>query len=376
MKVLITVKTYWPEANGVQNVTQYQAEGLVKRGHDVTVITSDCKGKFKSKEIHNNVKIIRLPIYDANTIHHGNKRMFQKLILNITKDCDAMLNVCLQGWAADWVIPILSEIKCRKILMNHSMHEFKWKRSDFRTLKDFGKKVIKNLKWGVFYPINWKYIMLYDAIAFSHEKDYALDYFEKHGYSKNYVLYNAVDDDFFDIKPEQKRDIVLNVGTYNDRKNQLKTLELFYKADIKDYELVFIGMPDNDYYRELVQVKEKFEEQYGKKNVKIYCNLEPELTKEFFRLCKIYMTNSTWECLPVSLIDALAGGAAYLSSDVGVIKYVPGGIIANTNKDMINALQSLISGQWRKYGEIARSNSEKNFTRKIQVDKLEKILFS
>jgi len=376
MKVLITVKTYWPEINGVQNVTQYQAEGLAERGHDVTVITSDCKGKFQLKEIHNNVKIIRLPIYDKNTVHHGNKKKFQKLILEISNKCDAMLNVCLQGWAADWVIPILSKISCKKVLMNHSMHEFRWKSNDFRTFKDFGKKVFKDIKYSIFYPISWKYIMQYDAVAFSHEKDYALDYFKKHGYVKDYVLYNAVEDGFFNIQSDQKKNIILNVGTYNDRKNQLKTLELFYQANTKNYELVFIGMPDNDYYRGLKNANKILGEKYGIKRVKIFCNLSPELTKDYFKLCKIYMTNSTWECLPVSLINSLAGGAAYLSTDVGVIKYVPGGIIANTDKEMIESLQSLINGKWVQYGCEAKEYAEVNYMRRMQVDKLEGVLFS
>lgn len=39
MKILISAFTYWPAVDGVQNVTQYQAEGLAARGHDVTVLT-------------------------------------------------------------------------------------------------------------------------------------------------------------------------------------------------------------------------------------------------------------------------------------------------------------------------------------------------
>lgn len=374
MNILITVKTYWPEVNGVQNVTQYQAEGLAAKGHNVIVITSDCRGKYKSKEIHNKVKIIRLPIYDSNTIHHGNKKAFQRLILKLTQKCDVMFNVCLQGWAADWVIPILSKIPCRKVLMNHSMHDFVWRKSDFRTIKDFGKKIIKNIKYGIFYPTNWKYIMQYDAIAFSHEKDYALDYFIKHGYKNYCVLYNAVEDVFFEIESSEKSNIVLNVGTYNDRKNQLKTLELFYKADTEDYELILIGMPDNDYYRELQHAKDNFDNVYGEKKVSVLCNVDSDKTTEFFKHAKIYMTNSTWECLPVSLIDALAGGAAYLSSDVGVIKYVPGGVIANTDEDMILELEKLIKGDWIKYGQVAKENSELNFRIKKQVDRLEEVL--
>ena len=39
MRILICAFTYWPAVDGVQNVTQYQAEGLAARGHDVTVLT-------------------------------------------------------------------------------------------------------------------------------------------------------------------------------------------------------------------------------------------------------------------------------------------------------------------------------------------------
>ena len=39
MKICISVVTYFPEQNGVQFVTQNLAEGLVKNGHEVTVLT-------------------------------------------------------------------------------------------------------------------------------------------------------------------------------------------------------------------------------------------------------------------------------------------------------------------------------------------------
>lgn len=374
MKILITVKTYWPEVNGVQNVTQYQAEGLAKKGHEVIVLTSDYRGKYSSSEVHNGVTIYRLPIYDKNTFHYGNKKDFQKKVLEIVSDCDAMFNVCLQGWAADWVLPILSKIKCRKVLMNHSMHDFVWRKSDFRTLKDFAKKAFKNIKYGFFYRAYWKKIMLYDSIAFSHEKDYAFEYFKKHGYKNGCVLYNAVDDSFFDLRGVQKGQIVINVGSFNDRKNQLKTLELFYKANTRDYKLILIGMPNNDYYKQIVRYDGVLKEKYGAKDVQIFCNLDSEKTLELFKKAKIYMTNSTWECLPISLIDAMSGGAAFLSTDVGVIKYLPGGMVARTDSDMIKNLESLVEGSWKKLGIIAREYCEENFKKKTQVDKLEKVL--
>lgn len=57
-RVVFSVSTYWPSVNGEQHVTTYQAEGLDKLGHDVTVITSDLgetsrrRGAQWSKEMH------------------------------------------------------------------------------------------------------------------------------------------------------------------------------------------------------------------------------------------------------------------------------------------------------------------------------------
>ena len=41
MRILFSTFSYYPNKDGVQTVTQYQAEGLAKLGHNVTVITSN-----------------------------------------------------------------------------------------------------------------------------------------------------------------------------------------------------------------------------------------------------------------------------------------------------------------------------------------------
>lgn len=51
MKIVFTVHTYYPEKNGVQVVTEYLAEGLAKKGHDIHVITSLVSGEKKKQFI-------------------------------------------------------------------------------------------------------------------------------------------------------------------------------------------------------------------------------------------------------------------------------------------------------------------------------------
>ena len=77
MKIVITTATYYPKTDGVQQVTQYQAEGLAKKGHEVIVITSEEEG-LKEYEIYNNVEIYRINAHNFYYWHKGNKKEFQK----------------------------------------------------------------------------------------------------------------------------------------------------------------------------------------------------------------------------------------------------------------------------------------------------------
>ena len=67
MKLLFTVNTYMPKRDGVQFVTKYLAEGLVKKGHSVDLITRQCKELTEvDDEVINGVHVIR---WNANTYH-------------------------------------------------------------------------------------------------------------------------------------------------------------------------------------------------------------------------------------------------------------------------------------------------------------------
>ena len=142
MKILITTASYYPHLDGVQKVTQYQAEGLVKLGHEVTVITSDRQGQYSKKEVHNGVKIIRVNAYNKNMQHFGDKRGFQNLVKQLASNVDVMMNVSLESFAADWVLPIMDSIPCRKVLMNHGMHDFVWNKQNISSGKEFVKKIL------------------------------------------------------------------------------------------------------------------------------------------------------------------------------------------------------------------------------------------
>lgn len=372
MRVLITVDSYYPDKNGVQNVTQYQAEGLVSLGHQVTVIASNNHGKYAKFERHNGVNIYRVDAYNKNMFHFGNKKQYRKIVIEKSKKSDVMMNVCLQSFAADWILPILNEIKCKKILMLHSMHEFTWNKADFRSCGTLFKKLLRNMRWSEFYFTQWKYIVKYDNIIHLHEKDYSYNYFLKKNFKKNFVIYNAVEDDFFE--EHKKENLVISVASFNSRKNQMLALESFYEANTADFKLILIGLPRNAYYYNLRRRKVELDRQYGEKKIEIYADLDREQTKKYIYSSKIYLMTSTWEGFPISLIEAMASGAAYVSTDVGIVKYLEGGYVVDSKKKMIAALEKMINGEWKELSRIARQYANKNMKRSTQIKKLEEVM--
>lgn len=269
MNIIFTVATYYPKTDGVQLVTQYQAEGLVKKGHKVTVITSKLKSS-PDYEVHNGVEIVRVDAYNFYYWHKGNKKEYQNLVLEKTKAADALVAVCLQSFSADWLLDVLQQIKCKKILYLHGMPDFKVHLSDCSNLKKLAKTIFRNIRWKYFYTVHLNQIKKFDAITHLFKNDNSYKYFSKEGYKNNYVIENACNDDFFEnIDFDNKKKIFLYVGNYCDRKNQELALKAFYDADLIDFGLVFIGSQKNDYCNKLINLNNSLKNQYGNHNVEI-----------------------------------------------------------------------------------------------------------
>lgn len=373
MKVLFCVFTYYPNKNGVQTVTQYQAEGLEKLDNDVTVITSNHNINEKSIQIHNKVKIIRIDAYTYNMHDYGNKKEYQELIIEQSKINDIIIFVCCETWSTDWVLPIYDKIQCKKVILFHGMYEFNL--SNMRIAPySIIKKLIGIIRWGIFYKKNLNNIKAFDGFIHLHEMDYSYRYCIQKKINNNYILYNAVEDSFF-INDVSKENIVINVGTYCKNKNQLQCLNVFYKSKLDNYKLVLIGQPKNDYYNKLKQYKLKLDKKYGFRNVEIMTDLSREETVKWIKKAKIYLLTSFSEKFPVSLLEGMAAKCPFVSTDVGVVKYLPGGVIGKNNKKIIDGLNFLANEKnYEKYSQEAYDFANKNCRIDTQVKKLENII--
>ena len=80
MRFLFTVASYYPVAGGVQMVTQYTAEELVKMGHEVTIIVSNYDRNGNEIPSHNGVNLLYTDVYSFRDKIHGNKDEYINLV--------------------------------------------------------------------------------------------------------------------------------------------------------------------------------------------------------------------------------------------------------------------------------------------------------
>ncbi len=376
MNIIITVATYYPKTDGVQLVTQYQAEGLAKKGHDVTVITSRIEG-YPDNEVHNGVKILRVSAYNFYYWHRGNKKEYQNTVVELTKNADALIAVCLQSFSADWLLDILTQIQCRKILYLHGMPDFKIHISDCKSIKKFAKTAFRNIRWKLFYTTHLNQIRNFDAITHLFKNDNSYQYFSSKGYENNYVIENACDDNFFEnINFDKKKKYFLYVGNYCDRKNQALALTAFFDINLSDFGIIFIGSQKNDYCERLIDLNEKFQKKYGKRNVEILYGIPRKEISEYTKNAYACVISSNYEYYPITIIESLAAGNPFISTDVGIVKFLPGGVIANNKQEISYWMEFMAHNQeyTTELGLAGRNYALKNLRIEAKVNVLEKII--
>ncbi|CUU12453.1 glycosyltransferase family 4 protein [Limosilactobacillus reuteri] len=379
MKIVFTVNTYYPLKDGVQFVTEYHAERLAKRGHTVTVVTPKYHGQ-KEVEDHNGVHIIRVNIRTKHAIFIGDKRAYKDLILKLTHNADALVNVCTQTATTEVLYSILKHVNCKKILYMHGMFDFEWHTYDFKSAVSFGHKLWNTVRWKYDYIVNRKYMKAYDDIIQLHQYDTANVFFKKKYHIKSYIIENAADDRFFleNNTSDNKVPYLLCVSNYDTRKNQEFILRAFYKSHISGTDLILIGSSDNNYKKFLEKLKSQLDLQYGEHNVYIKTGVSRERTIQYIKNAKIFLMGSKWEAFPISIVESISSGVPYISTNVGIVRYLPGGIIVDSVEQMSYWIQLFCNDEKLRVsvGKVGKVYAENRLTIEEKVNLLEKIITS
>jgi glycosyltransferase involved in cell wall biosynthesis len=116
MKILMVLTYYYPHWTGLTAYAQRLAEGLVARGHQVTVVTSRFRKDLAREEIHNGVRVVRLSSWFR--LSRGQVMpSFVSVVNRLVGECDVVQ--IHTPMLESWLVGILAHRRGRKMLMTH-----------------------------------------------------------------------------------------------------------------------------------------------------------------------------------------------------------------------------------------------------------------
>jgi glycosyltransferase involved in cell wall biosynthesis len=365
MRILVAAFTYYPNVDGVAKAAQTMVENFISAGHEVSIATGTTMAA-PEKELSNDVRINRFNITGTHAIDVGFKGEileYQSFIRNY--DPDLILFHCWDTWPVAVALPILPKLRGKSVLVSHGyaghvvldLRKFpRGLRSWFRWLPR-----VLSLPW---------HIRAFDQVVFlSHKADFTR-FFDvwaaKNTMCKNTrMIPNGIDASNWHLIPDNFREFAnlsdgvffLYVANYFPGKNQAMALEAFCNANIQGSVLVFIGSELGDYGSSVMTTWNNIRANYPNLSVHFYENFERSEVISAFRSCDIAVISSKSEAQPLTILESMACGKPFISTNVGCVSEFEGGIIVKNIEEMARAMRELAENPAER-GELGRRGKE------------------
>lgn len=382
VKIVFTTHSYWPKNDGVQYVTQYLSEGLLKKGYEIVVFTPQDSKKTVIKEYHNGILIVRPYFKQKFSFVIGNNKYYKKSLLAECSNADFLINCAVQSPFNNCALNLLKKIKSKKILYLHGVYNSNIS-LNLRT-KEKIKKIILNIRWYAFYHMNVKNFRRYDYIINITNNLLNKNFFPKLGVNIPTTIINNAVEDFSNIEAE-KEDLItypilckkyfLEVANYYDIKNQLmliKAYSLYQEKTNSDIELVLIGK-ESEYSKECEVLISTLN---CKEKIHLYKNFSRRIAKVFIKNCYCGVMASTCEVFPIFLAEIISCNHPFVSTNVGSVNEIEGGLIVNDIFEYVEALEKidLDSELYKNLSISGKKYADKNFCQSEKINELEKLL--
>ena len=379
--LLLTTDDYYPRTGGVPAVSRYLCEGLAQKGYKVTVVTIKYDS-LPAKESFNGVDIVRFEIHTTRLkFISGEITEFKNYIQQA--NVDILINECPEALTSRCLYPILVDLKdVIKILHVHGFGGL----FQYPLKINFSGRMLKAFKYRLFYFVYLrKYLSLYDLCLCLSEVDSSKTTLEKYA-QRVKILRNAVDDIFFETsnrenpllkyaQPTNKR-YCLSIANYFPYKNQKGILLEFYKSVNDDISIIFIGKGSLRYFAELIAYNLELEKTYGKKDVFFLSGVAREDIPDILSNATLYLVGSFFEEFSISIIEAMAKGVPFVSTNVGNTRLLPGGIIVESISQMHKSIDLLLNNAelYKECSYRGRAYAMQNCRTEYAVDQLEKYI--
>jgi len=310
VKILHTVEYYSPSIGGMQEVVRQLSERLVASGHSVTVATSSRPDRAAG--VLNGVAIQSFDIQGSQVRGMtGDVLAYERFLLE--SEFDVVANFAAQQWATDVALPILPQIKGRKVFV------------------PTGFSGLFNPKYEGYFEQMKGWMRSYDATVYL-SKDYRDYRFGlEQGLENMVIIPNGAGEDEFETLPELDlrnslgipRDdfLILLVGSHTGLKGHREAMAMFKAANLpKSTLLIVANDPQEGCGERCARRAARFRRSpirlLDRKQI-LVAELTREQTLAAYKAADIFLFPSQIECSPLVIFEAMASGTPFLSTDVG-----------------------------------------------------------
>ena len=342
MKILHTVQFYEPHKGGAEEVIKQISEGLVRRGHSVTVATSFLSGR--QQKIINGVKIKEFKISGniVKGISANAKEIKRYQNFLIQGNFDIILNYATHIWTTDLAFPILDNISAKKIFAPCGYFAL-----NLPTYREYFKTL----------PI---YLKKYDSLLY-HSKNYRDKIFgDKYELeNKAIIIPNGASEEEFQKKINfsfkkklgiNKKHLLITVGNHYFNKNHLFLIRAFLKMKRKDTILAIIGnRPEGSKLKSCWPLCKFISLIYP--NIVLVEGENRDVVLSAYQEADIFLFASKVECAPIVMYESFASHLPFISTACGNAKDYVGIVnIVNSPNEMAQKANELLNNLLIKKG--------------------------
>lgn len=330
MKILHCVESYYPAPGGMQEVVRQLSERLAARGHSVTVATRTHPERIQNKI--NGVEIVSFSI-SGNAVngYNGDPSEYRKFLSD--SEYDVVTFFAAQQWATDIALPILGQIRGRKVSVPTGYSGLYW--------PQFQEYFQQMRHWIHGYDMNVYLSNDYRDINFAREC----------GVTKYCIIPNGAGEDEFLGQPQtvdvrtalglpEDCFLILHVGSFTGWKGQLEAAQIFLKAGLPNSALLLIGNNPENFkvpFRRNPLLFLKLKMKIGGGSRIIGRSASREFTVDAYKQADVFLFPSNIECSPIVLFECAAARLPFLSSQSGnaaeIAGWTGGGLILPTHID-------------------------------------------
>lgn len=357
MRIIVVSFTFFPEVDGVANAAGQMVDFFVNAGHEVHVVTGS--NRLPEAATNDRFEVHRFSVCENGEVDTSEAQSYIDFLIE-SRPAVTVFH-CWSSWPIDIALKHISKIGGKKILLSHGYvtHTIYWHR---------------RFPWGLW---SWlqrlpevfalpRQMASFDQIVFLSEKTDGGRFFDswvarKLGHPNISVIPNAVNKSNWDkIPPDFKERHHMSDGTfflcvanYSLRKNQLLALEAFCEAGIPGSSLVFVGSSLEGYGMEVRDKWISLKDSHSNIDVHFLEGLDRIEVISAIRSCDIFVLSATAETQPISLLEAMACGKPFISTDTGCVSEFKGGIVVSSMNGMVTEMQRLAAspGERSKIGK-------------------------